>query len=317
MTDLNSSALSHLKLGLTPWNFLDRSAQSLTKQAVFAESCGYESFWLPENHFVPNALPEPLLLLAAVAAGTSSIKLATTSYLLPLRNPLLAAEQVSVLDHLSQGRVILGVGRGYSKETLHAFDIKPSTKRQLFEWCLGKMQKAWNGEPVSLHDDGSSPVTLSPLPIQKPHPPIWVAAFGPKALAQAGRLGLPYLASPIETFSELVVNFATYDEAVSDANHRPPRERPIMRSIFVCDNKAKLKQVRERLKNSKPPPGLKTAPDIDDWAIIGDSIYVRDKIQHQCAAVNASQLIVTRLRIDAFEETDFQSSIERIATIVS
>ena len=158
MTQSTNSPKPKLHLGLTPWDFNAITAQSLSDQASFAESCGYESFWLPENHFGSNALPDPMLLLASIAANTTTLKLGTTSYLLPLRNPLLAAEQVAVLDHLSQGRVILGVGRGYSKETLNAFNIQPGTKRQLFEWCLGKMQDAWSGAPVSLHDDGTSAV---------------------------------------------------------------------------------------------------------------------------------------------------------------
>lgn len=308
--------LSTLKLGLTPWDFSDRSAKSLTAQAAFAESRGYESFWLPENHFIANALPDPLLLLAAVAAGTSKIKLATTSYLLPLRNPLLAAEQVAILDHLSNGRVILGVGRGYSKETLHAFDIQPSTKRQLFEWCLGIMTQAWHGEPVSLHEDGSSAVTLSPLPVQKPHPPVWVAAFGPKAIAQAGRLGLPYLASPIETFEQLRTNYDAYDHAIEASAHASPKERPVMRSVFVCDDKDKLKQVKDKLRKSKPPAGLESSPEIDDWAIVGDASYARDQISKLQDSLGATHLIITRLRIDGFEQTDFKSSLEKIAELV-
>ena len=94
-----------MKLGVTPWLGGERSAAALTEQARQAESLGYESFWLPENHFNPGAIPDPLMLLAAVAAGTSSIRLATTSYLLPLRHPIQAAEQVAVLDQLSEGRV--------------------------------------------------------------------------------------------------------------------------------------------------------------------------------------------------------------------
>ncbi|HJP35748.1 MAG TPA: LLM class flavin-dependent oxidoreductase, partial [Gammaproteobacteria bacterium] len=192
-----------MRLGLTPWNFDDLSAASLTEQASFAEVLGYESFWLPENHFNERAIPDPLMLLAGVAAGTDTIRLATTSFLLPLRNPLLAAEQVAVLDRLSHGRVLLGVGRGYAHEVLAAFNIEPGAKRRQFEWTLALMRRAWAGEPVSLDDDANSGVIVDPLPVQRPHPPIWVAAFGPKALARAGRLVLPYLASPIETLSDL------------------------------------------------------------------------------------------------------------------
>ncbi|MYE11952.1 MAG: LLM class flavin-dependent oxidoreductase, partial [Gammaproteobacteria bacterium] len=92
--------MTRLHLGLTPWIVSGMAdAATLARQGELAESWGYESFWLPENHFGgEGAIPEPLMLLAAVAARTRTLRLATTSYLLPLRNPLQAAEQVAVLD---------------------------------------------------------------------------------------------------------------------------------------------------------------------------------------------------------------------------
>ena len=69
-----------MQLGLTPWSFKDMSAAALSEQAAFAESLGYDSFWLPENHFNPQAIPDPLMLLAGVAAATSTIKLAATLF---------------------------------------------------------------------------------------------------------------------------------------------------------------------------------------------------------------------------------------------
>ena len=110
-----------LHLGITPWRLNAPSAASIGEQALFAEQHDYQSFWLPENHFGEGALPDPLMLLASAATTTHRIQLATTSYLLTLRNPLQAAEQVAVLDQLSGGRVLLGVGRGYAPEMLRAF----------------------------------------------------------------------------------------------------------------------------------------------------------------------------------------------------
>ena len=309
--------MSNLHIGLTPWDFSRTSARDFCDQARFAEACGYQSFWLPEFHFGPDALPDPVLILSSVAAQTDKIKLATSSYLLPVRNPLLAAEQVALLDQLSDGRVILGGGRGFSKEMLRAFDVQPGTKRQVFEWCLGIMQAAWRGDPVSLHEDGSSAVTVRPLPAQKPHPPVWVAAFGPKALNQAGRLGLPYIASPIETFEMLATNYRVFDQAITEAGQAQPSDRPIMRSIYLSENKSTLRAVREQLARSKPPSGLETAPNIDDWAIVGDSIFVRDQVTRYREELDPTHLVVTRLRISDFEGTDFKASIEKIAEVVA
>ncbi len=307
-----SAPLPALELGLTPWDFSSLTASSLAAQAAYAESLGYRSFWLPENHFNPHAIPDPLMLLAAVAASTRDMRLATTSYLLPLRNPLLAAEQVAVLDRLSEGRVILGVGRGYSRETLNAFAIDPGEKRELFEWAYLRMLSAWRGEAVSLHADGSAAVTVMPRPVQQPHPPVWVAAFGPKALAQVGRLGLPYLASPIETLAELASNFARYDAALAAAGHPPMTVRPVMRTVFVSDSQATLNTLRERLSHLALPTGH--APALaDEWAIIGDRYEVRDKIAVYRETLRMSHLVVTRLRVEGVPSDGLRESVTAIA----
>ena len=76
--------MDKLHVGITPWDFSSLSAKNLVNQAVFVEDLGYDSFWLPENHFGENAIPDPLSLLAAISGVTSKIKLGTTSYLLTL-----------------------------------------------------------------------------------------------------------------------------------------------------------------------------------------------------------------------------------------
>ena len=127
---------------------------------------------------------------------------------------------------------------------LQAFNVPAKEKRQRFESCLSIMRQAWAGEPVILDDAGNS-VTLDPLPVQRPHPPLWVAAFGPKALAQAGRLGLPYLASPMETMSTLEANYERHNQAVTAAGHAQISIVPVMRTVFVASAGRHATQVRD------------------------------------------------------------------------
>ena len=315
-----------LHLGLTPWRLSARlNAQELGRQGALAEQWGYQSFWLPESHFAGvGAVPDPLMLLAAVAAHTRTIRLATTSYLLPLRHPMQAAEQVAVLDQLSGGRVILGVGRGYQPRMFDAFGVSRKDKRRIFAWCLETMQAAWRGEPIGEpSDSGQSAetapaITLSPLPVQQPHPPIWVAAFGPKALAQAGRLGLPYLASPMEPIARLQENYQRHAAASADAGVPQPSEVPIMRTVFVSEDRTLLTQVREQLAASARQlaasgtrQGIVTEPE--DWAIVGEPEEVRDALAHYVETLGMTHLIVTRLRIGQVDAAVLERSVRLAA----
>ena len=130
------------------------------------------------------------MLLAAVAAATKRLRLATTSYLLPLRNPLLAAEQVAVLDQLCNGRTLLGIGRGYSNETLRAFGIDPGEKRERFAWSLDLMRRAWRGEPVAVRE-GDAPVTVAPRPVQFPIRRCGSRPSDPRRWPRLGNWGCP------------------------------------------------------------------------------------------------------------------------------
>jgi alkanesulfonate monooxygenase SsuD/methylene tetrahydromethanopterin reductase-like flavin-dependent oxidoreductase (luciferase family) len=298
-----------MHLGLTPWDFSDASARSLQRQAVWAEAMGYESFWLPENHFNERAIPDPLMLLAAVAAATSRIRLATTSYLLTLRHPLQAAEQVAVLDNMSEGRVLLGVGRGFAPDMLRAFNVEPKDKRRVFESSLHIMRTAWAGEAVPVGDGAS--VVLDPLPVQRPHPPIWVAAFGPKALTQAGRLGLPYLASPVETLDVLERNYAVH----RDAAPQPVAEVPLMRTVYVAGSAREAVRVKEAL-TKLPVPRAEGVPCVDDWAVVGDAAEVRDRLREYRERLGMTHLVATRLRLPGFDPAALERSLEALAGIV-
>ena len=108
------------------------------------------------------------------------------------------------------------------------------------------MLEAWAGKGVSLNDE-FTPVNVKPLPIQAPHPLFGSLTFGPKALRQAGRLGLPYIASPIETQGQLIENLKIFSNAAEEAGHAPIETRPVMRTIFICDDKNELDEIKRAM----------------------------------------------------------------------
>jgi alkanesulfonate monooxygenase SsuD/methylene tetrahydromethanopterin reductase-like flavin-dependent oxidoreductase (luciferase family) len=314
-----------LHVGITPWSYAsDTCADALATQAERAESLGLHSFWLPESHFTAaTSNPAPLLLLAAVAARTKRLRVATTSFLLPVRQPLLAAEEVAVLDCLSGGRLILGVGRGFRPALFDAFEVPRSEKRDRFEAALAIMRDAWAGKPVARGEQGE-PVVLSPLPLQRPHPPIWASAFGPKALAQAGRLGLPYLASPIEPWPRLLENYAAHREAVEAAHGARALEVPVMRTLFahrdvgVC---ARVAAGLERQAAALASAGSAVirraaAGKLEDWALVGEPERVADGLARYREEIGMTH-VVARMQLPGAEERDLFTCLDHLAEIAA
>lgn len=303
-----------MHIGVTAWYLGDQlDAAHLTAQAVTAERLGLESFWLPESHFTgEGSIPAPLMLLASVAAATGHIRLGTSSYLLPIRHPLHAAAEVAVLDRLCGGRLILGLGRGFRDDTFHAFNVPVAEKRRLFAAHLQTMRRAWAGESVV----ASGPaVRLAPLPVQQPHPPLWVAALGPQAIRQVASLGLPYLASPMETTAQLRDNLSRYRDILEECNLPDPGILPVMRTIHASHDPALLTQVRDLLEKQgglRHPPGTRA----DDWAMIGTPLQVADRLEALGAELGLTHLIA-RGRLPGLTQPQQQASLEALAEVAA
>ncbi len=292
-----------MKLAVTAWKFdSDGLGPALADQAVLAESMGFDAFWLPENHFSgPAAIPSPLMLLAAVASRTSRIRLGSTSYLLPIRHPILAAEEVAVLDQISGGRVILGLGRGFQDAMFKTFKIPTKDKRQIFRENLATMISAWQGEPIDQHE--GTDVYLAPLPVQRPHPPLWVAAFGPLAIKQAGSLGLPYIASPVESIQALRDNITAHKEHAVTAGFEHPDVTPVMRTVFVSEQPAMVRTVISALEKETASRFREQDVAVSDWAIVGDPAEVADRV-NEYEETTGMNYLIARGRLPGVDETD-------------
>ena len=303
-----------LHFGTTPWVW--EGGLSIPRQAEIAESLGFESFWLPENHFTqPFSLPEPLMVLAAAAALTTRIQLATTSYLLPLRTPIAAAEQIAALDNLSDGRLLLGLGRGYDSDTLAAFGVKQSTKRAMFSLHLESILSLLRGEEVPGCEEGRR---LSPSHQQRPHPAMVVAAFGPKAIEQAGSLGLPYLASPAESSASLERKYREHRAACEAHGHEPPSMVPVMRTVFISEDVRLLKRARELI--SKERLARRVEPEstarVDEIACVGSSDEVRAQIEALRDALGMTHFIASRIRLQGMGEEQMRASTEALSELI-
>ncbi|WP_170287348.1 LLM class flavin-dependent oxidoreductase [Halioglobus maricola] len=293
-------ASGNIHLGITPWDWTGISSGArLAEQARTAEALGFDSFWVPESHFSgQRSVPAPLLLLAAAAAVTNDIALGCVSYLLPIRNAMLAAEEIAVLDRLCNGRLILGLGRGIQPKMFEAFEIRSGDKRKLFAERLAQIRALWHGE---------TPIALSPLPLQQPEPRLWAAAIGPKALQQIAELGLPYLASPLESYDVLATNLEAY-RAIAGA---VKSTTPIMRTVYTVESQAEAERIKTALIEQLSSAGLHRGQATDETAIVGSITYVSETLTRYKEELGMTHLIL-RGGLPGVSAADQLASFEKI-----
>ena len=154
-------------------------AQSFA-QVDAAERWGLDVLWLAELHFVPDrsVASAPLVLASAIAARTRRMKIGIAVQVLPLCHPLRLAEEVATLDHMSQGRLIFGVGRSGFPRTYEAYGVPYEESRERFAEVLEILRGSWSEERYSFDGDFYKvrKVTVIPRPFQKPYPELRVAA---------------------------------------------------------------------------------------------------------------------------------------------
>jgi probable F420-dependent oxidoreductase len=158
-----------------------------TKQfAVTAERLGFDAIAFtdhpaPSNRWVESGgegVADLFTSLGFCAAVTERVALLTYVLLPTYRNPFVTAHQVATLDHLSAGRVIVGMGTGYLKSEMYALGVDPDNRRDRFEEAMSVCKQVWAGEDVTIEGYGYSArgVRSVPSALQQPHPPLWLHA---------------------------------------------------------------------------------------------------------------------------------------------
>lgn len=153
---------------------LPRLYDEVFAQAELAERVGFEAFFVPEHHQMPDGyLPAPLTFAAALAARTKKAEIGTGIMQLPLYHPLQVAEEVAVIDNISKGRFILGAGLGLVQKEFEAFAIPLPEAASRFTEAVDILKHAWTGRPFSYQGRHfrCTDVTITPRPVRQPRPP--------------------------------------------------------------------------------------------------------------------------------------------------
>jgi alkanesulfonate monooxygenase SsuD/methylene tetrahydromethanopterin reductase-like flavin-dependent oxidoreductase (luciferase family) len=198
-------------------------AQSFA-QVDAAERWGLDVIWLAELHFLPerSVVSAPLVVASAIAARTRRLKVGIAVQVLPLCHPLRLAEEVATLDHISGGRLIFGIGRSGFPRTYEAYGVPYGESRERFAEVLEVLKRSWSNERFSFEGDFYKfrNIAMVPRPLQKPYPPLRIAATSPDTYPAIGAMGLPiFVAVRLGTIEELGPNIAAYRQAYRAAGH--------------------------------------------------------------------------------------------------
>ena len=203
-----------------------------------AREHGWDSLFSGQ-HFLnegDNKQLEIVPFLARLMAEAGDMSVGFGVFLLPLHAPVYVAETVAALDVISRGNFVFGIGLGYRDVEFHAFGLEKRSRVRRFEESLELIKRLWAGETVTHQSDLGrlDEVTLNIRPVQKPHPPIWIAGNNEKAVRRAARLGDTWFVSPLETLETLRGLIPVYREEL-DAHSKPwPGELPLFREICVA-----------------------------------------------------------------------------------
>ena len=200
------------------------------EQIELADRLGFDSVWTVEHHFLNefSYCSAPEVFLASVTQRTRQIRVGHGVVVLPFSHPMHVAERIAVLDIMSNGRVEFGTGRATTMDELLGFGVRPEETRPRWAEAVEAIPRMWREDPFTMHGKYwtvDPPVSVIPKPIQKPHPPMWVAATNPTTFELAAERGLGVLCFT------LGVELAQVAERINIYREGIKRARPVGQTI--------------------------------------------------------------------------------------
>lgn len=237
-----------------------------------AEALGYDDLWTIEQITGRLATLEAVTVLAYVSAITSRVRLGTSVLVTNLRNPVVLAKQLASIDHLSGGRLTVGVGLGTNTRPYPVFGVDPERRVARVEG-VRVMKALWTQPEANLDGDfwKLQATSMEPKPVQRPSIPLWFGARVPDALRRAVRLGDGWMGAGSEAIADFRDQIATVRGLLAEAG-RDPATFGISKRVYVAvdrDARTGLERLRPWLG------GFYGNPEVADrWAVCGTAPQV-------------------------------------------
>jgi alkanesulfonate monooxygenase SsuD/methylene tetrahydromethanopterin reductase-like flavin-dependent oxidoreductase (luciferase family) len=305
-----------------------RRLDEFLAQAELADKLGYRGFWVAELHFQPefSVLSAPYVVLGAASQRTGRLRLGVAVNTVAIHHPLQLAEQAAVLDVLSHGRMEFAAGGGHPHSRAYeGFGVAHEKTRAILEESLKVIQRAWTDHRLTF--DGEffhiPEVTLNPKPVQRPHPPIHIAASSNDGVEAAARMNFN-LFLPIHTRSheQLLALSRNYWESLRMNGHDPAlRELGLLVPLHTASTRGEAERRSEQgimnyygiigamrrdyidwmTRQGKPLPerlakvsagdGLSFERVCSEHAVIGDSSEVAERLQQLSEETGATHIL--------------------------
>jgi alkanesulfonate monooxygenase SsuD/methylene tetrahydromethanopterin reductase-like flavin-dependent oxidoreductase (luciferase family) len=226
---------------------LETVYQRALQRIEIMDDAGYDAVWLAEHHFSAYSVcPSVHLMAMHVAGRTKNLRIGTGVTLAAFYNPLRIAEEVALLDVLSEGRVNWGAGRGFDQREFRAFDVPVEESSERFRENVEVVLAAWNSERLTFHGryNHFDDVEVLPKPRQKPHPPVWLAATSPDSVRAAAAKGYSILMDPHAPHAEIGRKRALYGRTLAEHGFSEAgRTIPVARLLAVAPTAAEAEAV--------------------------------------------------------------------------
>ena len=227
------------------------------EQMVLGDQLGFDRVWLTEHHFssVPHVegvpgeyglCASPFAMACAIAKMTSNVRIGTAIKVLPLEHPLRTAEDAAMADIISGGRIDFGVGLGYRKYEFDGFRVDPDEKLERFIEALNIILGVWTTDEYEYKGKfwNIPRLTLVPKPLQKPHPPVWVATrLGTKEAIDFIAANNYRMLSAWAPRPELRATYELLKESRERSGKDGPFDFTCLRHVFVADSDAEAKRL--------------------------------------------------------------------------
>ena len=279
---------------------------------AFYDSCGFRTYHMSEHHSTPlNLTPSPSVFLAAVAQRTKRLRLDALVYVLPTHHPLRLAEEICMLDHLSHGRIEIGIGRDASPHELGFWGVDPDAAQEIYVEAYHVIMQALTRGEVNFagkHFQFTNvPIDLKPL--QAPHPPLWYAVPVPEGAAWPAQNKINIVCGgPLPRVREITDRYRAAWSAAGYA-HEPSPLLGINRFVVAADSDREAMSLGRRAwpmffksfmklwkMHGTQPRYARIPEDFDTLvqnggAIAGSPGTIRDRVRHMTEEAGANYFI--------------------------